>query len=191
MKEPSIENIQMARFIAEAIGFEPKVYPYYDDDRKNQLDILKMTDPVDASVGIYCTIGVSDYPNPVGGKSIPVELLLTAYKTFDKASNVLSTCGFYIAKDKYECSPGGVFMRMIQFYYQGIDMKHIFFIEPFLWAEKLNQMNIEHKEAHFLLCIPISDKELKYKLEKGSQALEMLLLHNKIDIYDFERKCVF
>jgi hypothetical protein len=189
MKEPSQDDIKMARFIAGAIGFEPAVYPYYDDSRTNQLDILKLTDPIDNNVGIYCTIGVSNYPNLVGEKNIPVELLLTAYKKFDKAANVLSTCGFYITKDRFECSLGGVFMRMIQFYYKDIEMKHIFFVEPFLWAEKLYQMHLENKEVNFSLCIPISDKELEYKLEKGSSALENLLQKNKTDIYDLERKC--
>lgn len=189
MQEPSQENIKMARFIAGAIGFEPVVYPYYDNDRTKRLDILKLTDPIDKNVGIYCTIGVSNYPNLIGDKNIPVELMLTSYKKFDKATNILSTCGFYITKDKYECSLGGVFMRMVEFYYKGIDMKHIFFIRPYLWSEKLDQMKIENKEANFLLCIPISDKELEYKLKNGSSALEELLMKNKIDIYDLERKC--
>jgi hypothetical protein len=41
-----------------------------------------------------------------------------------------------------------------------------------------------------LLRLPISDKELAYKSEKGGAALELLLQENDIDIYDFERKCV-
>ncbi|MCZ4243596.1 suppressor of fused domain protein [Pedobacter punctiformis] len=190
MKELLEEDIKMAKFIAGAIGFEPQVYPYYDNDRTNQLDILKLTDPVDNNIGIYCTIGVSNYPNIVDGKNIPLELMLTAYKRFEKATNILSTCGFYIIKDRFECGLGGIFKRMIEFYYKGIEMKHIFFIEPFLWSEKLVQMDIENKEANFLLCIPISDKELEFKLEKGSAALEELLMKNQIDIYDLDRKCV-
>lgn len=52
MEDPSQDDIKMARFIAGAIGIEPAVYPYYDDSRTNQLDILKLTDPIDNNVGI-------------------------------------------------------------------------------------------------------------------------------------------
>lgn len=34
MKQPSTEDIKMAKFIASAIGFTPTVYPYYDNDNE-------------------------------------------------------------------------------------------------------------------------------------------------------------
>lgn len=156
----------------------------------NQLDILSLTDPIDNEVGIHCTIGVSNYPNLIGDRNIPIELLLTNYKKYEKATNILATCGFYITKDKFECRPGEVFRRIIEPYYTDISMKHILFIEPFLWAEKLDQISVENKDVNFLLCIPISDKELEYKNENGFEALEELLMMNEINIYDLERKCL-
>jgi hypothetical protein len=190
MKELSKENIKLAQAVAKAIGFEPKVFPHYDNDNKHELDILNMVDPIDKNVTIHCTIGLSDYENLVGKQNIPVELLIAAYKKFEKAKNILSTCGFYIIKDKYECRPGSVFMRMIEFYYKDKEMKHIYFAEPFLWQDKLDQIKAENKEANFLFCIPISDAELAYKQKNGDDALESLLQENEIDIYDLDRKSV-
>src|ERR1700754_3435937 len=111
---PSADNIKLGKFVAGALGFEPHVYPYYDKTEDNKLSILSLLDPIDKTVGIYCTIGVSDFPNIINSTNIPVELLLAAYKEFDKAPNILSTCGFYISKDRFECRPGTVFMRMIE-----------------------------------------------------------------------------
>ncbi|RZM03126.1 MAG: hypothetical protein EOO88_56710, partial [Pedobacter sp.] len=130
MKELSKENIKLAQDVAKAIGIEPNVYPFYDNDRSHELDILNLVDPIDKNVSIHCTIGLSDYENLVGGKNIPVELLMTGYKKFDKVKNILSTCGFYIIKDKFECRPGSVFMRMIEFYYKDKDMPQSPTFEP-------------------------------------------------------------
>ncbi|SDE87347.1 Suppressor of fused protein (SUFU) [Mucilaginibacter pineti] len=187
---PSADNIKLGRFVAGALGFEPKIFPYYDEKEENQLDILSVTDPIDNSVNIYSTIGLSDHPNMIGSTNIPVELLLATYKIYNQASNVLSTCGFYIAKDKFECRPGAVFMKIMQFYYQNTEMKHIYFTAPFLWQDKLDQLKLDNKEVHFLLCIPISDKELEFKLKNGDDALESLLQQHEIDFYNFDRKSV-
>ena len=110
--EVSQDNIKLARFLAGAIGFEPNVYPYYDDGESHQIDILSLKDPIDELVGIYSSIGLSDYENLVavsdGKNNIPIELMVTAYTRFESATNILSTCCFYIMKDKFECRPGAV-----------------------------------------------------------------------------------
>ncbi len=189
------DNIKIAQFLAHAIGFEPHVYPYYDDDKENQLDILSLVDPIDEKVGIFCTIGLSDYPNYIElndgqKKNVPVELIMTGYRKYDKVANILSTCGFYLMKDKYQCLPGTVFMRMISFYYPDSPMKHVYFTEPYPWQDKLEQFHLDSKQIAFLLCIPISEEELQFKLNNGEEALKKLLQDNEIDIYDLNRKSV-
>jgi len=192
--EVSQDNIKLARFLAGAIGFEPNVYPYYDDGESHQIDILSLKDPIDELVGIYSSIGLSDYENLVavsdGKNNIPIELMMTAYTRFESATNILSTCCFYIIKDKFECRPGAVFMRMVEFYIKDSPMKHIYFTSPFLWQEKLDQLHLDSKHVAFLLCIPISDRELQYKLEHGDDALESLFQDNEINIYDLYRESV-
>ncbi len=191
---PSADNIKMARFIAGAIGFEPHVNPYYDEDESHKLSLLSLVDPIDRNVNIYCTIGLSDYKNRVevkdGFENIPVELLMTGYKQFDKVPNVLSTTCFFIMKDGYECRPGSVFKYMLDYYYKGLTMRHVYFTSPFLWQEKLDQLELESKQVAFLLIIPISDAELDYKIRHGDEALEDLLQENEINFYDLNRPSV-
>lgn len=192
--QPTPENVRLAQAVAKAIGIEPQVFPYYDNDRKNHVDILKLTDPVDTEVGIYVSVGLSDHENLVevrdGHDDIRVELLAAAYKRFEYAPNVLSTAAFYIIKDKYECRPGGVFKHLVAMYDKGSAMKHIYFTAPFLWQDKLAALDPAVKKAAFLLLIPISDAELDYKLQHGDEALETLFEENEINIYDLERSSV-
>ncbi len=189
--QPTPENIKMAQAVAKAIGIEPQVYPYYDNDRTNQLDLLKLTDPIDLEVGIYFTIGLSDHENLVevknGQEDIRVELLAAAYKQFDYAPNLMSTAAFYVMKDKYECRPGSVFKQLVAMYDKDTEMKHIYFTEPFLWQDKLAALDPAVKKAAFLLLIPISDAELDYKLQHGDDALEALFEEKDINIYDLKR----
>ncbi len=189
------ENIKLARFLAQAIGSEPRVHAYYDDDKQQKLDLLSLTAPVDSEVGIYCTIGLSDYPNMVevnnGEKrNIPIEFIFTASKAYEKVPNILAACAFYIMKDKYECRPGTIFIGIPQFYYPELSMKHIYFTEPFLWQDELEHLKLDSKKVTFLLCLPISEEELQYKLKYGDEALETLFEDNEIDVYDLNRASV-
>lgn len=185
----------MARFIAGAIGIEPNVWPYYDDDRSHELSMLKLTDPIEQGVGIYSTIGLSDHENNVevtgGVQNIPVELMMAVEKRFDKAANILATSAFFVMKDKYEARPGSVFKHMVTYYYKNIDMKHIYLVEPWLWEEKLDQLTLDTKKVAFLMLVPISDAEVDYKLQHGDKALQELLFEeHQIDFYDLKRKSV-
>lgn len=192
--QPSPDNVKMAQFVAQAIGIEPHVYPYYDNDRSHELHILQLTDPIDPNVGINMTVGLSDHENLVavegGHQNIPIELFMASYKEFEQAANVLSTTAFYIWKDKYECRPGNVFKHMVDMYIKDTDMKHIYFTQPFLWEDKLDQLQLGSKKVAFLLMIPCSDAEVHYKLQHGDDAFEQLLQDNDIDIYDLNRKSV-
>jgi hypothetical protein len=191
---PSPDNIKMAQCVARAIGIEPNVFPYYDNDNVNKLSLLKLTDPIDRNVGIYMTIGLSDHENLVevanGTENIPVELFMASYKNFEKAPNILATAGFFIIKDNYECRPGNVFKHMVDLYYKETAMKHIYFTYPFLWQDKLDELVLESKKVEFLLMIPCSDAEVDYKHQYGNAALEKLFQDKDIDIYDLDRKSV-
>lgn len=192
----SQDHVKIAKFVAGAIGLEPHVYPYYDNDRDSSIDVLDLVDPLDRNVKFYCSVGVSDCPNIIEMKdgstiNIPVELLIAAYKDFEKAPNILSTCGFYMINDRRECQPGSVYKRMVETYYPGSDMKHIMFTRPFLWEDKLEPLQVGDKNVSFLLCIPVSDAELEYRNDNGVNALESLLFGQKnIDIFDLDRKSV-
>jgi len=193
-KTVSIENKELAKYITTIVGINRTVYGYWDDKNENCIDIFTCDDPLDLNVKFYGTLGLSDYPNVIemksGDQHIPVELLMAGYKSYDKIPNILSTCAFYLSKDKWACQPGSVFMRMVDFYYKK-EMQHIMFIRPFLWADKLEPLKLESKTVYWLLAVPISEAELQYRNQNGFNALERLLFEeNEVDIFDLDRKSV-
>ncbi|AEK24495.1 suppressor of fused domain protein [Capnocytophaga canimorsus] len=192
---PSTENIAYAQFLAKAIGINPRVFPYYDNHKINFIDILSIDDPLNTENSFYSTIGLSDFPNKIEMNdnsmlNIPVELLMCGYKKYDKIGNILATVSFYISKNKWTCQPGTVFENIVSDYYVS-QMQHIMFVRPFLWEDKLSDLKFGKKKIHCLLCIPISEKELRFKEENGLTSLEKMLFQQKnIDIFDIERESV-
>ena len=119
--EVSQDNIKIARTVAAAIGIKPQVYPYWDKNNSQTIDILDVEDPLDNSVKFFCTIGVSDCPNLIktknGDINIPIEILFSAYQKYEKAANILATSAFYLIKDKWYIQPGTVFKDIVRDYY--------------------------------------------------------------------------
>ncbi|SMO77403.1 Suppressor of fused protein (SUFU) [Chryseobacterium rhizoplanae] len=191
-QQPSEENKKLSNYIANIVGVNKMIDRHYDNDKKNFIDIFTCDDPLYPRVKICGTIGVSDHPNKIemndnSFRNIPIELLISGYKEFNMLANILSTSGFYITNNGWECQPGSVFMRIVEMYLETSEMKHIMFISPFLW-DKLQPLKLETKTVHWLLCIPISDEELKYKMENGTSALENIFQEKDIDIFDINRK---
>nr|WP_262482042.1 suppressor of fused domain protein [Capnocytophaga canimorsus] len=157
--------------------------------------MLSIDDPLKMEISFYNTIGLSDFPNKIEMNdnsmlNIPVELLMCGYKKYDKIRNILATVSFYISKNKWTCQPGTVFENIVSDYYVS-QMQHIMFVRPFLWEDKLSDLKFGEKKIHCLLCIPISEKELRFKEENGLTSLEKMLFQQKnIDIFDIERESV-
>ncbi|WP_134089939.1 suppressor of fused domain protein [Olivibacter sp. XZL3] len=192
---PSQDNIQLAHAVAAAIGIDPQVYAYHDDSKENSLHILNCIDPLDPKNKIFCTIGLSDYPNEIEiskgkVKNIPIELIIAGNGSSSKWANILSSAGFFVIKNKWTCQPGAVFKNIIDVYHKGIHLKHLLFVEPLMWQEKLEQMKLANKKVHFLLLIPISDAELIYREKRGFDALESLFMEKEIDITNLQRPSV-
>ncbi|MDR6489240.1 hypothetical protein J2799_003779 [Chryseobacterium vietnamense] len=188
-----MENKNLAKYITNIVGINKIIDCHYDKEKKNFIDIFTCDDPLYPGIKICGTIGLSDYPNKIemndnSFKDIPIELLIGGYREFRMLPNILSTAGFYIANNGWECQPGSVFMRIVEMYFETSEMKHIMFISPFLWNDKLKPLKLETKTVHWLLCIPISDEELEYKMENGTSALEDIFQEKDIDIFDINRK---
>ncbi|WP_336703638.1 suppressor of fused domain protein [Chryseobacterium indologenes] len=189
-----MENKNLANYITNIVGINKIIDRHYDKEKKNFIDIFTCDDPLYPRIKICGTIGISDHPNKIemnnnSFKDIPIELLIGGYREFKMLSNILSTAGFYI-NNGWECQSGSVFMRIVEMYFETSEMKHIMFTSPFLWEDKLQPLKLETKTVYWLLCIPISDKELEYKMENGTSALEDIFQEKDIDIFDINRKSV-
>lgn len=194
--ELSDDNIALARFVANAIGLNPAVTRHYDANKETTIDILSADDPLDSAVKFYCTVGLSDYPNLIDAETgpdvnIPVELLIGAEKNLDKVPDLLATCAFNVIENQLDCQYGAVFEDVISAYYPESEMRHIFFVRPFPWAEKLAQLQLKTKKPQFLLAVPISESELQYRAQHGAAELKELLFdEKKINPFDLNRSSV-
>lgn len=189
----SEENKKLYNYISNIVGINKMIERHYDKQKKNFIDIFTCNDSLYPRIKVCGTIGLSDHPNEIemnnnSFKNIPIELLIAGYTESKMLTSILSTAGFYITNNGWECQPGSVFMQIIELYFETSEMKHIMFISPFLWEDKLKPLKLETKIVHWLLCIPISDKELEYKMENGASALEDIFEEKDIDIFDINRK---
>ncbi|PTT43702.1 hypothetical protein DBR28_00205 [Chryseobacterium sp. HMWF028] len=169
-EQPSEENKQLSSYITNIIGINKIIDRHYDVDKKKYIDIFTCDDPLYPRIKICGTIGVSDHPNEIEMsdstlKNISIELLIAGYTEHKMMAKILSTAAFYIINKGWECQPGSVFMRIVEMYFETSQMKHIMFISPFLWEDKLKPLKLTTKTVHWLFGIPISDKELEYKME--------------------------
>lgn len=188
----SSDNKMIAKTLANALGFNPSVHRYRDDDNNLDIALLSCIDPTDANVRFYGTVGLSDYPTYQDGAEFPtrVEILGAAYKEAIFFPNVLSTIGFYSIREKFFCSPGSVLQNAVKMYEPETVLPHVLFSPPYLWEDKLETLKFEDKTVDWVLAIPITEKELQYREQHGTEALEDLLEKNEVDIFDLNRKSV-
>jgi hypothetical protein len=106
----------------------------------------------------------------------------------EETPNILSTCGFYVTKNRWKCQLGTVFKNVVNLYYPDAILKHILFTRPFMWEDKLLPMKLSLKTVHFLVGIPISDTESGFLEQNGFAALEYLFISKKVNYGDFKRE---
>ena len=131
-------------------------------------------------------MGLMDYR--VNGKRY--EILMTGFSRYKEVANILSSCAFFVMKNGWECTYANVFETLVEMYCEDKDMKHILFVKPYIWKDKLEGFKIGAEPIEFVLAMPISQKELEYKMKFGMDALEDLFEKRGVDICDIDRKSV-
>ena len=114
-----------------------------------------------------------------------LEFLLTgAASTPDMVDVIVDAAMLYARGD--EIYPGAVLPDLIR----AGDLKHLFFISPFLWSGALKSVKIGDREVRFLQAVPISDQEMAVVGTEGAEVLDALFERAQIDIYDWARDSV-
>jgi hypothetical protein len=72
-------------------------------------------------------------------------------------------------------------------YYPASEMRHVLFVEPFLWDKKFKVQELPDKTVAWLLMVPISEAEMQYARQNGSDALGDILEEKEVDIFDLKR----
>jgi hypothetical protein len=210
---------KLISYIQDQLGRTPKAQQYssdksiwtrqagYKNDKKLTFDILTLQNVPQKGMTTYATLGLSEYllrDDSNNQKPRRVELLsaLMDDTDFEKVTgdienkenfyedSLLYICCYMINEGSY-IFPGDKWINFFSNKYEDFsEMEHLFFMTPTLLTNKLLPTIIEDKEIEWLLCVPISNKELKYLENYGPGALEKLLLKNKVDVSDLLRKSV-
>ncbi|HEX2936651.1 MAG TPA: suppressor of fused domain protein [Bacteroidales bacterium] len=183
---------EIAQMLSEINGGRPKIDRYHDDNQQSEIDIVTMNNKPDKGEITYATIGLSnhDIGLTIENKPLRIEIAGACVSEFAEFGNIISTCAFNIINSGYECYPGAIFPDVVGMYHENLEMKHILFIPPFLWDDKLETLYFEDKVVTWLQAVPISEAEYEYAEENGAEALEDLLEEAEVDILDLNRRSV-
>ena len=192
MSNVSDENKTIAKTLVKAFGGTPRVQRFWDEEEKSFVDILTCSERPERGVTCYSTIGLSDTPLLKDGAEYPtrLEIVGACGSGFTGFDNALSTAAFCIINSSWFCYPGAIFPDVLKMYEISPTMSHLMFVPPFLWEEELQTTVLKSKTVSWLLSVPISEKELLFAEENGTDALEKLFADMQVDIYDLERNSV-
>lgn len=140
----------------------------------------------------YSTVGLSDVPLLVDGKEFParVELVGACDSSTGAFANVLTTAAFFVINTGWVPRPGGVFPGILDMHNASPTMRNLLFVPPFLWNPNLETLKLSDRTVAWLQEVPISDAELRFAREQGSEALEDKFVEAQIDVFDIGRSSV-
>jgi hypothetical protein len=182
----------IAKHIIDVVGGVAQISRYYDKKEIAFIDIVAIKDTPEEGVMFYSTLGVSDHSIGLLSDNLPlrVELIFTIDEKQELVENMLASSAFCIINSNYKCYPGAIFKDIITSYINNIDMKHVMFVQPFLWENDFREYKTDDRIIEWLLAVPISEREYLYAEEQGSEALEELFEKHQIDIFDLTRKSI-
>lgn len=183
----------IARTLVGAFGGTPHVVKFWDDSKKNAVDILISLDSPQVGFTSYGTVSLSDAPLYQDGieYSARLEILGICDSASINFPNILATAAFCIISSKWFCFPGAIFPDILSMYDASSTMRHLLFVPPFLWEEKIKTLSLKAKTVTWLLAVPISDAECNFANLNGVAALENKFSEVQIDIFDLNRTSIF
>ncbi|WP_300675962.1 suppressor of fused domain protein [Nocardioides sp.] len=184
----------IARTEAAAFGGTPRVHRYSNDAETLSVNILSAVDGPQAGVTSYGTVDLSTFDNGLqsaAGKEIRVEILSACASTVETFGNIVMACALNVASGRHSLTPGVIHPRTVELYEPEVTMKHMLLVPPFLWGEDaLTPLEDDEAVVLFLQGVPISDAELQFAEEHGTEALEDRFVEAQIDVFDLNRPSV-
>jgi hypothetical protein len=192
VREVSASSKLVARKVVEAFGRRPKITNHLDVDEKNSVDIAAAADSPEPGITSYSTVTLSDWPMYVGGREheTRIEIAGAAPNKVEYFPNAIATAAFCVIKQKWACHPGVIFPDVMAMYHLSVTMKHVMFMEPFLWHALDISFRLPDRLVTWVMMIPIADSEYEFARAQGWQALGQLLEDRDIDVCDMQREPV-
>lgn len=197
LEQKMLQNEAVYRAACEIFAQPSRVFRYYDQHDEISVDLLTAENSPCEGVTSYSSLGLIHYPLGLraDGKPLRAEIAGACYDRFEYYPNLLSSCAFEIMNSHFVCAHGVVYPECVNMYVQGSPMRHLLFVQPDeetarYWEQPLNPLDFADKRAVWLLAVPISDSELEYLRDQGTEALLDRLREVRADPFDLERKPV-
>lgn len=170
----------------------PVVEQYLDEENKSNVDILTCKGVPYEGINSYATMGTLSVKPKLksNGKDLVVELVGACNDNFEHFPNIIATVAFEILNSSHDYYPGALFTNIVKMYYPNSEMKHILVSSPFIWDEQFQTIKMSKKYVAWLQLIPISEGELSFALDNGSDKLEDLFVQEQINVFDLCRSSV-
>jgi antitoxin YqcF len=193
-QQPSEANRWIARHARDVFaGEEARVVRYLDAAESSEIHVLQSSDtPVEGLIS-FCTVGLSDRPDPDGppGLDPPLGVEILAVSGLPEFGAVVSTAAFYVINSGNRLRPGAVFRGVVGMHRPSSSARNLMFVEPCLWGdEDFASHALEGKTVAWLQALPISDAEAEFVRLHGADALTALFDDEDPDFLDLDRDSV-
>lgn len=190
----AIDGKVIAQHLRTVFGGSPKMHRYWNADETIPVHVLSSGDRPDAGITSYGTVDLSSYDNQFlsgDGKPLRVEIVGACASAVTTFANIISTAALNVATGEYSLSPGVIHPGVVAMYEPDVKMKHLLFVQPFLWgSDAFASMQDDDQVVAFLQVVPISDEEFAFARDKGVDALEDVFVEAGIDVFDLDREPV-
>ena len=187
--KPPAAHVEWAKYLRDNVpGDVVRVHRYLDDGEQNSIAIF--TSVNDEGI-VAATVGVMDYSQSRPGlPPLYTEILVDGRTDVNCLPSVVSTIGFYIIKDGWKVAPGVTFADMVSMYAPELNVKHVLFVPPYQWEDRMTEVKLSDRTIYPLLAVPITDGELELVQSSGADELQELWERSLIDVLDWTREGV-
>ncbi|VVM52017.1 suppressor of fused domain protein [Pseudomonas fluorescens] len=191
---PSLQRKAVVKHELSVFGKEFDINNYYNDNKTLSIELLTVTDNLDEGLVAIGTVGLSETPllNPDGTEFITrVELCAGAPVDESHWRNIVVSTAFYIQRMEQPVMPGDVVENIIDEYFPGTNLPHVYLTAPFLWGDgSFPELTFSDLKINWLQCMAISDSEKEFIYKNGDEAFEILLSEQGVNIFDRGRASV-
>lgn len=189
--EVTADEKAFAKSLATLIGGQPSVHAYWDEAQKSSVSVMKCEGAPKRGLSTHCTLTLHRNRNALStSRDMRVELItMNRGKKYD-AGLPLSTAAFCVINSKWPCFPGAVFPDVYAIHRPSAKLRHALFCPPIPWDEELGAMQIGDLDVHYLTMVPISDAELRFAEDNGSDELEKVLATHEVDFAEWNRDSI-
>jgi hypothetical protein len=168
-----------------------RVARFWTDDESAFVDIAKYDGSPGPGIVSYATLGLSASPLMDGATEAPfrLEICGAADEAYDRFPNMLASAAFAVLDGEF-VFPDRILGGIVEGYYPDLEMKHLLFMTPFLWGDRLQSFDAAGRQVAFLQAVPISNAEMELALRTSVDEMTDLLVARGAEPTDLARASV-